>query len=55
MKRYASGMVVGKFAPLHSGHEALINAALEQCRRSVSSAIRRRKYAVTNLKSDLTG
>ena len=31
MKRYASGLVVGKFAPLHSGHEALINAALEQC------------------------
>lgn len=31
MKSYASGLVVGKFAPLHSGHEALINAALEQC------------------------
>ena len=31
MKRYATGLVVGKFAPLHLGHEALIHAALAQC------------------------
>ncbi|MGY5958905.1 AAA family ATPase [Kosakonia sp. BK9b] len=33
MKRFASGLVVGKFAPLHCGHERLINAALAQCER----------------------
>ena len=31
MTLYANGLVVGKFAPLHAGHEALINTALEQC------------------------
>lgn len=31
MKRYPTGLVVGKFAPLHLGHEALIHAALAQC------------------------
>ena len=31
--RYASGLVVGKFAPLHRGHEALIDAARAQCDR----------------------
>lgn len=31
MKPFSSGLVVGKFAPLHSGHERLINAALAQC------------------------
>lgn len=33
MTRFASGLVVGKFAPLHCGHERLINAALAQCDR----------------------
>ncbi|MFE4112306.1 AAA family ATPase [Kosakonia sp. YIM B13611] len=33
MNRFASGLIVGKFAPLHCGHERLINAALDQCER----------------------
>lgn len=31
MKPFATGLVVGKFAPLHCGHERLINTALAQC------------------------
>jgi HTH-type transcriptional repressor of NAD biosynthesis genes len=30
-KRFAKGLVVGKFAPLHLGHEWLIRQAQEQC------------------------
>ena len=30
-KRFQSGLVVGKFSPLHRGHEFVINRALEQC------------------------
>jgi len=33
MKPFASGLIVGKFAPLHCGHERLINTALAQCER----------------------
>ncbi len=33
MNRYTSGLVVGKFAPLHRGHEALIGAARAACDR----------------------
>lgn len=29
---YAHGLVVGKFSPLHLGHEHVINTALSQCR-----------------------
>lgn len=29
--RFARGLVVGKFAPLHLGHELVINTALRQC------------------------
>ncbi len=29
MKRFSFGLVVGKFSPLHKGHEALIQAAME--------------------------
>ncbi len=32
-KRFRSGLVVGKFSPLHRGHEYLLNTALEQCER----------------------
>ena len=31
MKPFATGLVVGKFAPLHCGHEKLIKTALAQC------------------------
>lgn len=31
MKRFSTGLIVGKFAPLHCGHETLINTALAQC------------------------
>lgn len=31
MKRFENGLVVGKFAPLHKGHEFLINTAKDQC------------------------
>lgn len=30
-KRFKRGLVVGKFAPLHKGHQLLINRALEEC------------------------
>lgn len=30
-KRYQRGLVVGKFSPLHKGHEYLIQCALSQC------------------------
>jgi HTH-type transcriptional regulator, transcriptional repressor of NAD biosynthesis genes len=33
MTRYSTGLVVGKFAPLHRGHELLIRAALGACER----------------------
>lgn len=32
-ERFASGVVIGKFHPFHSGHRHLIDAALEQCDR----------------------
>lgn len=35
-KRYRSGLVVGKFAPLHRGHQRLIEAALDACERVVA-------------------
>lgn len=33
MKRFALGLVVGKFAPLHRGHEWLVAQAAAQCER----------------------
>ena len=35
MTRFRCGLVVGKFSPLHIGHEKLINAALAQCEQVV--------------------
>lgn len=35
MKPYRCGIVVGKFAPLHKGHEFLIGTALSQCEHVV--------------------
>src|SRR5688500_16858626 len=32
-RRFRSGLVVGKFAPLHRGHEHLIERARESCER----------------------
>jgi HTH-type transcriptional repressor of NAD biosynthesis genes len=31
MKKFRTGLVVGKFSPLHYGHEYLINTAIDQC------------------------
>lgn len=31
MKKFRNGLIVGKFSPLHKGHEYLIETALEQC------------------------
>ncbi|MEP6901033.1 MAG: AAA family ATPase [Actinomycetota bacterium] len=31
MKRFRNGLIVGKFSPLHKGHELLINRALGEC------------------------
>ena len=31
MKKFRSGLIVGKFSPLHKGHEYLIETALRQC------------------------
>jgi NadR type nicotinamide-nucleotide adenylyltransferase len=35
MKKYRTGLVVGKFSPLHKGHELLIQAAIDQCEKVV--------------------
>lgn len=35
MKSFRTGLVVGKFAPLHLGHEMLIRAALDACEHVV--------------------
>jgi HTH-type transcriptional repressor of NAD biosynthesis genes len=32
---YATGLVVGKFCPLHAGHEYVINTALDQCEKVI--------------------
>ena len=32
-QRFSTGLVVGKFSPLHHGHEYLLNTALERCER----------------------
>ena len=34
-KKYVTGFVVGKFCPLHKGHEYLIKTALEQCEKVI--------------------
>ncbi|HEX8399777.1 MAG TPA: AAA family ATPase [Pyrinomonadaceae bacterium] len=31
MKRFRNGLVVGKFSPLHKGHEFIIRRAMEEC------------------------
>lgn len=33
MKRFVRGLIVGKFSPLHEGHEQLINNALVECEK----------------------
>ena len=30
-KRFKRGLVVGKFSPLHRGHELIVNRAIEDC------------------------
>jgi NadR type nicotinamide-nucleotide adenylyltransferase len=39
------GLVVGKFSPLHRGHEFLINRALEQCREVAVISFAKPEYA----------
>src|SRR6185437_10419672 len=34
-KRFQRGLVVGKFDPLHRGHELLIRRAFEECREVI--------------------
>ncbi|MBS1796753.1 MAG: AAA family ATPase [Acidobacteria bacterium] len=31
MKRFRNGLIVGKFSPLHRGHELIVNRALDEC------------------------
>ena len=31
MKQYKTGLVIGRFQPIHIGHEKIINKALELC------------------------
>lgn len=33
MTRFGQGLVVGKFAPLHAGHQLLVETALAECSR----------------------
>ncbi len=33
--RYKTGLVIGKFSPLHKGHEALIHFAKQQCQTAI--------------------
>lgn len=35
MKQYVTGLVVGKFCPLHKGHEKVIEQALDQCEKVI--------------------
>jgi HTH-type transcriptional repressor of NAD biosynthesis genes len=35
MKRFNTGLIVGKFCPLHKGHEYLIETALKSCERVI--------------------
>lgn len=35
MKKFQRGLIIGKFSPLHLGHELLINTALELCEQIV--------------------
>jgi len=42
---YRSGLVVGKFCPLHKGHELLINTAIEACEQVVVISYAKPGYA----------
>ena len=45
MKRFRHGLVVGKFSPLHRGHEALIGRAIEACDEVVLLSYSRPEFA----------
>jgi NadR type nicotinamide-nucleotide adenylyltransferase len=45
MNRYRTGLVVGKFAPLHLGHEQVIRAALAACDHVVLLSYSRPEFA----------
>jgi NadR type nicotinamide-nucleotide adenylyltransferase len=45
MARFRCGLVVGKFSPLHHGHEALIRRALDSCDEVIVISYSRPEYA----------
>lgn len=45
MKRYKCGLVVGKFSPLHKGHEYLIESAFKQCEKVVVISYSRPEFS----------
>ena len=52
MKPFATGLVVGKFAPLHCGHEKLINTALANFKKraeQIKTSMGRAEYRVARL------
>ena len=43
--KYVTGLVVGKFCPLHKGHEYVIQTALDQCERVIVISYTSEDYA----------
>ncbi len=45
VRRFASGLVVGKFCPLHRGHQLLLDRALSRCERLLVISYTKPEYA----------